>query len=103
LAARTTFSRISGKLRQPSAKDDFRIDDYQFLRGVLGLAQVNDRNPFAHADLLRSETDALGSVHGLEHVGHQLTQLCIEFGHRLAGLLQHWIRKLHDLTNHFCL
>ena len=101
LAARTTFSRISGKLRQPSSsyclpslKDDLGIDEHQLLLRVLALAQVDHRYALGHAHLRRGQPDALRGVHGLEHVGHQLAQFGVELGHRFAGLLTAPVRDI---------
>ena len=47
--------------------------------------------PDALADLRRGETDAIGSVHGLEHVGDQLLQAGMAGLDVLGHLLQHGI------------
>ena len=69
-AARDTFSRISGRLRQPSSSfclpslvDDFGIDENDLVFRIFLEAEVDDREPFRNADLRRGQPDAMGRVH----------------------------------------
>ena len=50
------------------AKDDFRIDEYDLLLGVLFEAQVDYRDAFRYADLRRRKTYPVRIVHRLEHI-----------------------------------
>src|SRR5215469_15327399 len=79
---------------------DLRVHQHQFLGGVFSHAEVDHGDALRNRHLRRSEAYALGRVHGLEHVGNELAQLVIEFGYRLAGLLQYRLRVFHDLENH---
>jgi hypothetical protein len=71
-----------------------------FSSRVFAHAQVDDRDALGDADLRRGQADALRGIHGLKHVGDQLAQLVVEFGDRLARLLQHRLGIFHDRENH---
>ncbi len=86
----------------PLAKDDLGIDEHQFLRRILSLAQVDDGDALGHGNLRRGQPNTLRGIHGLEHVVDEFLQLRVEFGYRLAGLREHRLGIFDDLQNHFC-
>src|SRR5215213_5568203 len=53
------------------------------------LVHINYGNPPGDTHLVGGEPDALGSIHGLEHVGNQPLHLIIDRVYRLTVLAQH--------------
>ncbi len=85
----------------PFPVDDLRIDEDDFVVGVLLIAEVDDRDALADANLGRGEADADSLVHGLEHVGGERTQLVVEFSNRFGGALEDGVGIFDDGANHF--
>src|ERR1022692_1472971 len=80
---------------------NFRIDEHQLVRRILGVGYVDDGDLAGEPDLRRRQPDALGGVHGLEHVFQELVELRrAEIGDLLRFTLQHRIAVLHDWINH---
>ena len=53
------------------------------------LFHVHHRDPAGHADLVGGEPDALGGVHGLEQVVHELLRSVVDLGDLLASAAEH--------------
>ena len=66
--------------------DQFRVDQHQGL--VALLRDVDHDHTFVDVDLRGGQPDALGVVHGLQHVGHQRADTVIDLRHRLGHLEQ---------------
>ena len=56
----------------PLFGDDFRIDEGNLVFGGLLEAEIDHRYAFGDSDLGSSEANAMGNVHGLEHIVDQL-------------------------------
>ena len=65
----------------------------------IGLLQVDHQHAGRHAHLDRREADAVGGVHGLEHVLDQRAQLGIEALDGLGHGLQARVGRLDNLAN----
>src|SRR5438105_7969688 len=69
----------------PRLRDDLWIDQDERTGALLGvriLAQIDHRHAFATSHLWRSNANAFGGIHRLEHVIDEMTQL--------VGDRQHW-------------
>ena len=62
--------------------DDFRIHEKARLRLLAVTGKIHDNDLLRYADLDRGKPDARRSVHGLQHVVHQGTQLVV---HPIGG------------------
>ncbi len=56
--------------------------------GIFLEGDVDDGDAASDADLRRGEADAVGGVHGLEHVVDELLQFVVEDSHGLGGLFE---------------
>ncbi|ELU61089.1 hypothetical protein PCS70012_02340, partial [Streptococcus pneumoniae PCS70012] len=65
---------------------------------VLVLEDVGE-DPQPHPDLRRRQTHAVGRVHGLMHVRHELAQGVVEVGHPGRGAMQHGVTGDHNGTD----
>ncbi len=74
---------------------DFRVDEHPGLAFVLG--QVHDDDLLVDVDLGGCQADALGIVHGLEHVVDQLPDVVRHRLHRLGDGAQARVRVFEDL------
>ncbi len=70
------------------------VDQRQRL--VAPLAHVGHQHPLVHVDLGGGQADAVGRVHGFEHVGHELLQLGVERGDRRGAGAQARVGELQD-------
>src|ERR1700733_6540706 len=75
--------------------NDFGIDEDEFCVGVFFEGDVDDGNAAADADLRGGEADAVGYVHGLEHVFDELLQFLVEDGYFLGGFLENRVAELY--------
>ena len=66
--------------------DDLGIDEHQ--RAAAVLRHVDDDQALVHVDLRRRQADAVGLVHGFEHVVHELPDACIDRLHRAGDRVQ---------------
>src|SRR6516165_4462151 len=101
LRARVTFSRNSGRLRQPPFDvNDLRVDQHDFGLGVFLEGHVDHRDSLADADLRSGQPDSVSGIHALEHVINQLSKLVIELGNRGRWLFQNRIAVFDDGIDH---
>jgi hypothetical protein len=87
----TTFaSRLVSALLAGTAfvagPDDLGIDQGDGRVALLG--HVDDDHAFVHVHLRGRQADALGFIHGLAHIRHQLAHARIDSSHRLGDGLQ---------------
>ena len=80
---------LAGKVRDP------RVDQL-----VDVAVDLDDADLQRHADLLRSEADAVHAAHGGEHVLEQPMQLLVEDAHAIAAHAEARVTKGHDLAGH---
>ena len=72
-----------------------------FCCGIFGHRQIDHRDAFGNANLRRGQANALGRVHGFEHILDQLVQLRrIKFGDRLGLLFEHRLAVQNDRIRH---
>jgi hypothetical protein len=74
--------------------ENLRIDQCQRLVAVI--THVGDQHALVHVDLGRSQSNAVGVVHGFEQVGDELLQLGVKHGDRLSAGAQAWIGEFDD-------
>jgi hypothetical protein len=85
---------MPGTDRQPSSPTcllvagpgDLRVDQHQRLVALLG--GVDHDHALVHVDLGGGQADAVGVVHGLQHVGDQGADARIDALHRLGHGVQ---------------
>ena len=81
----------------------FRIDEEARL-GVFAFAgEVHDSDAQMHANLHSGKSNALGVIHGLEHIVHEALDVFVDFLDRLGALVQERIGKGEDFSDcHGC-
>ena len=72
---------------------NFRVDQLDIL-----LAGIDDHDPAQNADLRPREADAVGVVHGLEHVVEERRQTVVKFCDRAAFFCQNRVSHRYDLS-----
>ena len=81
-----------GRIRQDRIDEEFRG------RLFIRLGQVHHDDALGHADLDRRQADAVGGVHGVQHVVHERTKIVINLFNRLGDFLQDRIRDGANFT-----
>src|SRR6516164_4247321 len=81
-------------------RDDLGVHHRHRLRIRLARRGIEDNHVLEHAYLRSSETNAVGGIHGLEHVVHQGADRIVDVGDRRGLLLQNRIRPNQNFTNH---
>ena len=72
----------------------------QLAGAILDSAKVEHRELDGMADLLCGQSDSLGRIHRVEHVGYQTSEGVIDLCDRSAPLAEHRIPILHHGQNH---
>ncbi len=81
-------------------EDDLRINEDQLGVGIFFKGDIDDGDSLTDTDLGGGEADAMGLVHGFEHVVDEFLQAFVEFCDRLGWFLQHWVAKFYDWIDH---
>ena len=63
-------------------------------------AEINNRQALGNANLGSRQPDAVGDIHGFEHVVDEPAQILVERGDRFGRPLQDRIREFDDRINH---
>jgi hypothetical protein len=80
--------------------DDFRIGEDELGVGIFFEADVDDGEALGDSDLRGGEADAVGLVHGLEHVGDELFKFAVEGGDGFGWSFQHEVSVFDDGIDH---
>ena len=86
----TTFFHLGGS----SPFDNFRIDKTNRLRPFLGYVYYDDL--FLNIDLSGRKTNALGRIHGMEHIIDKPFNGLVDGTDRLCPVTQSWIRIVEN-------
>ena len=78
------------------------LDDLGIHKLHVLLAGIDDAEPPHHADLRAGQADAVGVMHGLDHILDQDGQLLIESGHRAADLRQDGVANRYNFSQCHC-
>src|SRR5712675_3051463 len=71
--------------------NDFGIGEHDFCFGIFSSGYVDHGETQVQADLRGSESDALRSVHGGEHIFGELLEFGVKFLYRRGGLLKNGV------------
>ena len=80
--------------------NDFGIDENELGVGIFFESYIDDGDAPRNADLRGGQADALGGVHGLEHVVDELLQFFVEGRDFFRGLFEDRIAVLNDGMDH---
>src|SRR5215469_15627931 len=84
----------------PLAVDDLRIHQHQLSFGIFFEGDINYCQALRDADLGRCQADAVGGIHGFEHVRDEFFQISVKHFDGSRRCLEHRIAIFNDGINH---
>jgi hypothetical protein len=80
--------------------DLLRMSVNEHLAGMFAGRNIDDREQERTTDLLGGEPNAVGCIHGFDHVGGELAELGRDLFDPRAFLAQNWVSIFSDFQDH---